>query len=116
MTTRSKSHSPRRLAPVVGLFFLAPLTAEYLAGYDTSTGNIGELFAGLHFLAPLYGGALVIREVARRSGRAWIGFPMAPLDESPGSVDLIGNAVFATVAIALLATAIRRLRKTKGSA
>ncbi|HEU4324617.1 MAG TPA: hypothetical protein VFS21_15850 [Roseiflexaceae bacterium] len=62
----------RRVAPALGLFLLAPLTAEYLLGYDTSTGDIGALLWGLLFLAPLYGGpALLIREVARRSGRGW---------------------------------------------
>lgn len=47
---------------------------------------------------------------------AWIGFPMPPLDESPGTVDLIGNAIFATGAIFLLATAVRKVPKAKGSA
>ncbi len=62
----------RRVAPALGLFLLAPLTAEYLLGYDTSTGDIGALLAGLLFFAPLYGGpALLIREAARRSGRGW---------------------------------------------
>ncbi|MFC4533843.1 hypothetical protein [Sphaerisporangium dianthi] len=57
----------RRVAPAVGLFFLAPLVAEYLLG------NIppSEL-AGVLILAPMYGGgALLIREVARRAGRGW---------------------------------------------
>jgi hypothetical protein len=61
-----------RIAPALGLFFLAPLTAEYLTGYDSSTGDIATLLAGLTVLAPLYGGAaVVIREVTRRSGRGW---------------------------------------------
>lgn len=63
---------PRRFAPVLGVFFLAPLLAEYLTGYDTSTGNLGALLFGLLFLAPLYGcPALIIREIARRAGRGW---------------------------------------------
>lgn len=57
----------RRIAPALGLFFLAPLVGEYLLG------NVP--FEALHlmpFLAPMYGGgALLIREVARRSGRGW---------------------------------------------
>jgi hypothetical protein len=62
----------RRIAPALGVFFLAPLTAEYLIGYDTSTGDFGALLFGLLFFAPLYGGpALIIREVVRRSGRGW---------------------------------------------
>ncbi|WP_165250471.1 hypothetical protein [Paludisphaera soli] len=62
----------RRLAPAFGLFVLAPATAEYLAGYDTSTGDFWELVAGLWVLAPLYGApAILIREAARRTGRGW---------------------------------------------
>lgn len=45
---------------------------------------------------------------------AWIGFSMAPLDERSGTVDLIGNAVFALGALVLLAAAIRKVRRTKG--
>lgn len=68
----TRQRLPRRLAPAVGLFFLAPLTAEYLMGYDSSVGNPLELLAGLLILAPLYGGpALIIREVVRRTGRGW---------------------------------------------
>ncbi|HEY0606310.1 MAG TPA: hypothetical protein VGD58_25530 [Herpetosiphonaceae bacterium] len=73
-----RSHSepqrswPRRIAPVLGVFFLAPVLAEYLVGYDTSTGDPGALLFGLLFLAPLYGcPALIIREVTRRAGRGW---------------------------------------------
>jgi hypothetical protein len=63
----------KRIAPAIGVFFLAPLTAEYLIGYDTSTGDFAALLFGLLFFGPLYGGpALIIREVARRSGRGWL--------------------------------------------
>ncbi|MEU7832056.1 hypothetical protein [Nonomuraea sp. NPDC049129] len=56
-----------RLAPAIGLFFLAPLTAEYLMGNAPIT-HIQNLLG----LAPLYGGgALLIREFARRTGRGW---------------------------------------------
>ena len=52
---------------VLGLFFLAPLIGEYLFGNTAIT----ELPAIL-LLAPLYGGgAVLIREVARRTGRGW---------------------------------------------
>ncbi|TCN40452.1 hypothetical protein EV644_106380 [Kribbella orskensis] len=58
----------RRYWPAAGLFFLAPLVAEFLLGNLPVT----KLFA-LFALAPLYGGgAVVIREVARRRG--W-GYP-----------------------------------------
>jgi hypothetical protein len=69
---QKSSASGHRLALALGLFFLAPATAEYLTGYDSTTGNPSELFAGLLILAPLYGGpALIIRELARRTGRGW---------------------------------------------
>ena len=62
----------RRSAPVLGLLVLAPVCAEYLYGYDESTGNLSELLWGLLILGPLYGGAaLLIREAARCSGRGW---------------------------------------------
>lgn len=62
----------RHLAPALGLLFLAPVTAEYLYGYDDSTGNPGSLLGNLFLFTPLYGGAaLFIREVARRASRGW---------------------------------------------
>lgn len=57
----------RRIAPALGLLVLAPWVGEYLLG------NIpfGMLVA-LPFLVPLYGGgALLIREVTRRTNRGW---------------------------------------------
>ncbi|GAA5201116.1 hypothetical protein GCM10023322_80470 [Rugosimonospora acidiphila] len=57
----------RRIAPAILLFFLSPLVAEYLLGDFT----LAFLY-GLLLLAPMYGGgALLIREVVRRSGRGW---------------------------------------------
>jgi hypothetical protein len=57
----------RKAAPALGLFFLAPLIAEYLLG-DLPITLVGALIV----LAPLYGGgALLIREIVRRSGRGW---------------------------------------------
>ncbi|MEO3809492.1 hypothetical protein ABGB17_10880 [Sphaerisporangium sp. B11E5] len=56
-----------RVAPAVGLFFLAPLVGEYLLG-NVPTSEI----LAIPFLAPMYGGgALLVREVARRAGRGW---------------------------------------------
>lgn len=56
-----------RIAPAVGLFLLAPLIAEYLLG------NIAiDALSVLLVLAPMYGGgALLIRETTRRTGRGW---------------------------------------------
>jgi hypothetical protein len=57
----------RRVAPAIGLYFVAPLVAEYLLG-DLPIRLLGVLV----ILAPLYGGgALLIREVVRRTGRGW---------------------------------------------
>lgn len=57
----------RRFAPVLWLLILAPLVAEFLLG-DFSVRSLGLLLVFL----PLYGGgALLIREVVRRTGRGW---------------------------------------------
>ena len=59
----------KRIAPAIGLFFLAPLVAEFLLG-DLPINMLGVLA----ILAPLYGGgALLVREVARRRGLGWPG-------------------------------------------
>jgi hypothetical protein len=53
--------------PVLGLALLAPLVGEYLLG-NVTIDQLGALI----LLSPLYGGgALLIREVARRTGRGW---------------------------------------------
>jgi hypothetical protein len=57
----------RRIAPAIALFFVAPLVAEYLLG-DLPL----KLLPALIVLAPMYGGgALLIRETVRRTGRGW---------------------------------------------
>ncbi|WP_432979015.1 hypothetical protein [Dactylosporangium sp. CA-233914] len=58
----------RRFLPVSGLLLLAPLVGEYLLG------NLSvRVLPALMFLVPMYGGgALLIREIVRRTGR---GFP-----------------------------------------
>lgn len=57
----------KRVLPAIGLFFIAPLVAEYLLG-DFSLKFLYLLL----FLGPMYGGgALLIREVVRRAGRGW---------------------------------------------
>ena len=56
-----------RLGPPIGLLLLAPLVGEFLLGNQPITS-----LTGLIVLAPMYGGgALLIREVARRTGRGW---------------------------------------------
>jgi hypothetical protein len=57
---------------VVLVLLLAPVTAEYLIGYDDITGNAAALLFGIVFFAPLYGApAVLIREVTRRRGLGW---------------------------------------------
>ncbi|WP_412543016.1 hypothetical protein R8Z50_11180 [Longispora sp. K20-0274] len=59
----------RRLAPALGLFLLAPMVAEFLLGNLPIT-----MLPALVALAPMYGGgALLIRELARRAGLGWAG-------------------------------------------
>ncbi|MGI5236590.1 hypothetical protein [Dactylosporangium sp. CA-139066] len=72
----------RRMAPVVTLFFVAPFIAEFLLG-DMPIVLLPAIVA----LAPMYGGgALLIREVARRTGRGWptmliLGLAFAVIEE-----------------------------------
>jgi hypothetical protein len=57
----------RRYALAFGLFLVAPLVAEFLLGNLSIT-----MLPALVVLAPLYGGgALLVREAARRAGRGW---------------------------------------------
>src|SRR4029453_10116762 len=60
-----------------------------------------------HVLA-LAGGALLTY--------AWHSFPQEPVLGSKGTVDLVGNAVFSTGAVLLLAAAVRRVRRGVGPA
>ena len=73
----------RRVLPAVTLFFVAPLVAEFLLG------NLPlKLLGALVMLGPLYGGgALLIRELVRRSGRGWpsilmLAFAYAVIEEA----------------------------------
>ncbi|MCC3765117.1 hypothetical protein K3N28_18820 [Glycomyces sp. TRM65418] len=67
--TRAPASGPARLLPVLVLALLAPVGAECLSGYDTSTGKPLELAGNLIVFVPLYGcAALLIRETARRFG------------------------------------------------
>ncbi len=57
----------RNIIAVITLFFVAPLVAEYLLG-DLPL----KMLAALIVLAPAYGGgAVLIRDAARRTGRGW---------------------------------------------
>jgi hypothetical protein len=62
----------RRLVPILAVLLGAPVSAEFLQAYLSTTGDVVALVAGVIFFAPLYGGAaLLIREVAVRTGRGW---------------------------------------------
>jgi hypothetical protein len=57
----------RRIAPALALLILSPVVAEFLLG-DFSVRQIGLAFV---FLAQYGAGALLVRELARRTGRGW---------------------------------------------
>lgn len=85
----------RRLAPALGLLVLAPVCAEYLYGYDDSTGNLSALVGNLVIFAPLYGGAaLLIREVVRRTGRGWPSMLLLGLAFGVLQAGLIDHSLF----------------------
>lgn len=67
-TERDPMPNQQRFIPAaVTLFFIAPLVAEYLLG-DFSITFLSPMI----MMAPMYGGgALLIRELARRAGRGW---------------------------------------------
>ncbi|WP_443749043.1 hypothetical protein [Asticcacaulis solisilvae] len=57
----------RRLFPILSLFLLSPLVGEYLLGSLPMS-----MIAILPLMAAMYGsGALLIREVVRRTGKGW---------------------------------------------
>ncbi|MBP2366424.1 hypothetical protein [Pseudonocardia parietis] len=81
-----------RLASLLGIALGAPLTAEYLQAYLSSTGDLPAMLAGILVFAPLYGGAaLLIREIAVRTGRGWTGILLLGAAfgvAMPGVIDL----------------------------
>lgn len=65
----------KRLAPVLVLFVLSPLVAEFLSGSTSLAG-----FATMLVFLPLYGfGAILVREIARRTQRGWLAMPFLAL-------------------------------------
>ena len=59
---------------MLALLLGAPVFAELIQSYLPSTGSLTSTLFVVAFLAPLYGGAAVlIREVALRTGRGWPG-------------------------------------------
>lgn len=82
----------RRVVPVLGVLLGAPVTAEYLFAYLPFTGDLWMSLIAIVFFAPLYGGAaLLIREVAVRTGRGWGGVLLLAAAfgiAMPGVIDL----------------------------
>ena len=89
------SHPQRSILAAVTLFFLAPLVAEFLLGDFPATW-----LPLLLLLAPLYGGgALLIRELTRRSGRGWptillLGVAYAIIEEAFTTQSLFNPDIF----------------------
>ncbi|MQA78244.1 MAG: hypothetical protein GEV10_07165 [Streptosporangiales bacterium] len=99
---RSSVHRPasgRRVGMLLalGVFLLAPITAEYLTGYDNTVGQPLELLGGLLILGPLYGApALIIREVVRRTGRGWPSILLLGLAFGVVQAGLVDQSLFNT--------------------
>jgi hypothetical protein len=73
MDTAKLPHRRTRWLLAIGLLILSPACAEYITGYDDSTGKPLELVGNLLIFSPLYGAAaLLIRELARRFGVGWL--------------------------------------------
>jgi hypothetical protein len=74
---RAARGSPAQIAsgrtlPILALLVLSAIGAELLAAYDDTTGRPGAITFAVVFFAALYGcPALLIRELARRTGRGW---------------------------------------------
>lgn len=80
----------RNVGAAICLFFLAPLVAEYLLG-DIPLSNLGAMVA----LAPMYGGgALLIRELVRRTGRGWPTFLLLALAYATMEEALLTQSLF----------------------
>ncbi|MGA2752849.1 MAG: hypothetical protein ABSE53_03710 [Terracidiphilus sp.] len=89
------SYPQRSILAALTLFFLAPFVAEYLLGDFPVT-----FFWPYIVLAPLYGGgALLIRELARRSHRGWptillLGVAYAIIEEAFTTQSLFNPDIF----------------------
>jgi hypothetical protein len=91
-----RAHSRRtRWLLAVGLVIVAPLSAEYIIGYDTSTGRPLALLGGLLIFAPLYGApALLIRELARRRHISWSGIVALAIAAGIVEAGLVDQSMF----------------------
>ena len=84
-----------RWLPVLALAVLAPVCAEYLWGYDDSTGHPAALVGNLFVFTPLYGcPALLIREVARRRDLGWLGIVLLAAAFGVVEAGLVDQSMF----------------------
>ena len=89
------SHPQRSILAAVTLFFIAPLVAEFLLGDFPATW-----LPLIIVLAPMYGGgAILIRELTRRSGRGWptillLGVAYAIIEEAFTTQTLFNPDIF----------------------
>ena len=89
------SHPQRSILAAVTLFFVAPLVAEFLLGDFPATW-----LPLIIVLAPMYGGgAILIREFTRRSGRGWptillLGVAYAIIEEAFTTQTLFNPDIF----------------------
>lgn len=80
----------RGISAAASLFFLAPLVAEYLLG-DLPLIAIAAMIA----LAPMYGGgAILIREAVRHTGRGWPTFILLALAYAVMEEGLVSTTLF----------------------
>jgi hypothetical protein len=83
------------MAPALFLFFFAPVSAEYLIGYDDIIGDAAALLFGLLIFGPLYGApAVLIRESVRRAGREWPSILLLALAFGLTQAGLIDQSLF----------------------
>ncbi|WP_107655831.1 hypothetical protein [Nocardia suismassiliense] len=95
MTNPSLAPARHRWVAVIGLMLLSPIAAEYLIGYDSGINRPLELLGGLLILGPLYGTvAVLIREVARRTGRGWPTMLLLATAFALAQAGLIDQALF----------------------
>ena len=89
--------APRRTRTlgVIALLLGAPVCAELLQAYLDITGDTFEVLFAVVFFAPLYGGAAVlIREVAVRTGRGWPGRLLLAAAFGLAMTSLIDSSLF----------------------
>ena len=72
LASRAGGAARDRVVAIGSLVVLSAIGAELLAAYNDTTGRPAELLFNVAFFAMLYGcPALLIRELARRTGRGW---------------------------------------------